>query len=99
MANIALDPPIPVPTAAHAPGEVRVAPIRSALPTRAAVMSIFGFWAFYFVINTIRMAAVDAEDQLGMVVRRTAVSLIGIALTGLLWLVLRRLEGRSMRTL
>jgi two-component system LytT family sensor kinase len=99
MANIALDQSLIAPTAAPARGEVRAAPVRSALPTRAAVMSIVGFWAFYFVINTIRMAAVDAEGQLGMAVRRTAVSLIGIALTSLLWLLLRRLEGRSMRTL
>ncbi len=61
--------------------------------------TILAFWAFYFVINTIRMAAVDAEDQLGMIVRRTAVSLVGIALTALLWQVLRRFEGRSMRAL
>jgi two-component system LytT family sensor kinase len=99
MANIALDQSLLSPTAAPARGEARVAPVRSCLPARAAAMSIIGFWVFYFVINTIRMAAVDAEDQLGMLVRRTAVSLIGIALTSLLWLLLRRLEGRSMRTL
>jgi two-component system, LytTR family, sensor kinase len=99
MANIALDPHLVAPVAAPPRGQARAAPVRSALPTRAAVMSIVGFWVFYFVINTIRMAAVDADGQLGMAVRRTAVSLIGIALTSLLWMLLRRIEGRSMRTL
>src|SRR6266849_4796416 len=98
MANIALDPSVIAPAAAPPRGEVRAAPARACLPTRPAVMSIIGFWAFYFIINTIRMAAVEAEDQLGMLVRRTVVSLVGIALTSLVWQLLRRLEGKSMRT-
>ena len=61
--------------------------------------TILAFWAFYFVINTIRMAAVEAEGQAGMLVRRTVVSLIGIVLTTLLWQVLRRFEAKSMRAM
>jgi len=101
MANIALDPPTLAPTAAPPHGETRAAaaPARIRLPTRTAVRSILGFWAFYFVMNTLRMMAIDAQDQLGMVARRTAVSLVGIALTALMWQLLRRLEGRSMRTM
>jgi two-component system LytT family sensor kinase len=99
MANIALDPPILAPAAAPPCDDVRAAPSRVYLPNWATVKTILAFWAFYFVINTIRMAAVDAQDQLGMVVRRTAVSLIGIVLTTLLWQVLRRFEAMSMRAL
>jgi len=101
MANIALDPPILAPTAAPPRGETRAAaaPARIRLPTRMAVRSILAFWAFYFIMNTLRMAAIDAPDQLGMLARRTAVSLVGIALTGLMWQLLRRLEGRSMRAM
>ena len=61
--------------------------------------TILGFWAFYFAINTIRMAAIGAQDQLGMLPRRLVVSLVGIVLTTLLWQVLRRFEGKSMRAL
>ena len=61
--------------------------------------TILAFWAFYFVINTIRMAAVSSEHQLEMMARRTVVCLIGIVLTTLLWQVLRRFEARSMRAL
>ena len=98
MANIALDPPVLSSTAAPR-GEIRPAPARIYLPTRIAVRSILAFWAFYFIMNTLRMAAIDAPDQLGMLARRTAVSLIGIALTALMWQLLRRLEGKSMRAM
>jgi two-component sensor histidine kinase len=99
MANIALDRPVRTPAAAPSGDSAAAVTPRACLPTRPAVLSIIAFWAFYFVINTIRMAAVGAEDQLGMLVRRTVVSLVGIVLTGLVWQLLRRLEGKSMRTL
>jgi len=99
MANIALDPPILSPTTAAPRGEVRAAPVRVCLPTRTAVRSIIGFWAFYFMINTLRCVVIDAPDQLGMMARRSVVSLIGILLTSLMWQLLRRLEGRSMPTM
>jgi signal transduction histidine kinase len=100
MANIALDPPILMPTAApRGESGIALAPVQVRLPTRTAVRSILAFWAFYFVMNTLRMAAIDAPGQLGMLARRTAVSLIGILLTGLMWQLLRRLEGKSMRAM
>jgi len=100
MANIALDPSSLAPAAASR-GAVRAAvrPARARLPSWATMKTILAFWAFYFVINTIRMAAVDADHQLEMVARRTAVSLIGIALTTLLWQILRRFEAKSMRAM
>ncbi|MDB5396030.1 MAG: hypothetical protein JWM91_3536 [Rhodospirillales bacterium] len=69
------------------------------LSARAAIRSIVGFWLFYFVINTVRMAIMEAPNQLGMLERRVAVSIIGILLTGLLCLVLRQVDGKSTRTL
>src|SRR6187402_2204664 len=98
MANIALEPSALAPAAPR--GDVRAAAkMRARLPNWATVKTILAFWAFYFVINTIRMAAVDAEDQVGMIVRRTVVSLIGIVLTALLWQILRRFEAKSMRAM
>jgi len=41
----------------------------------------------------------DGPDQLDMLGRRAVVSLFGIGLTGLLYLVLRRVESRSTRTI
>jgi two-component system LytT family sensor kinase len=96
MANIALDPSA---LASAAASRRAGQPARAYLPSWATVKTILAFWAFYFVINTIRMAAVDADHQLEMVARRTAVSLIGIVLTALLWQVLRRFEAKSMRAM
>ncbi|MBV9549940.1 MAG: histidine kinase, partial [Alphaproteobacteria bacterium] len=54
---------------------------------------------FYYVLNTVHMA-LDAEpDQLSMLVRRAGVVVIGSILTLGMYLVLRRLEGRSMRVM
>ena len=64
-----------------------------------ALWSIAGFWAFYFVLNTARMAISGAENQLGMLPRRGAVVLVGLALTLVMYAVLHRWEGKSMRFL
>src|ERR1700742_3761791 len=81
------------PLAARPPEEApHVAP-------KLALWSILGFWAFYYVLNTARMAVDSHDNQLDMLPRRAAVTVIGIALTGLIYLILRRFEGRSMRTL
>jgi two-component system, LytTR family, sensor kinase len=66
---------------------------------RVALWSIIGFWAFYFVLNTARMAIESEHDQLGMLPRRGGVTVTGIALTFVMYLILRRLEGKSMRVL
>jgi LytS/YehU family sensor histidine kinase len=64
-----------------------------------ALKSILGLWAFYYVLNTIRMAIAQQPDQMGMLLRRAGVTAVGIALTFIMYLVLRRLEGRSLRTM
>jgi len=66
---------------------------------RVALWSLIGFWAFYFVLNTARMAIVSRENQFDMLGRRTGVVLLGIVLSLAMYAVLRSLEGRSMRTL
>jgi hypothetical protein len=66
---------------------------------RVALWSILAFWAFYYVLNTARMA-IDAHDnQFDMLPRRAGVTVAGIALTLVIYAILRRLEGRSMRVL
>jgi two-component system LytT family sensor kinase len=100
MANIALDAPLSSPRAAAGSTDA-CAPMQTDahLPTRVAIRSIVGFWLFYFVINTVRMAVVAAPGQWGMLERRMAVTITGMLLTGLLYLLLRQLEGKPMRPL
>jgi hypothetical protein len=64
---------------------------------RVAIKTIFAFWAFYFLVNTAHMAINSAPDQFNMVLRRCAVIVAGVGLTFIMYLVLRRLEHRSMR--
>jgi len=64
-----------------------------------ALWSIVGFWALYFVLNTARMAISEANGQLGMLPRRGAVVLAGIVLTLIMYAILHRFEGKSMRFL
>jgi two-component system, LytTR family, sensor kinase len=62
-----------------------------------ALKSILVLWAFYFVLNTARMAIEAEPGQLEMMGLRSGVTLAGIGITFVMYLILRRLEGRSMR--
>lgn len=64
---------------------------------RLAIQSIFLFWGFYFVLNTLHMAIAGAQNQIEMMYRRSAVVFIGLGLTFAMYAVLRRLDSRSMR--
>ncbi|HPU16371.1 MAG TPA: histidine kinase, partial [Polymorphobacter sp.] len=76
----------------------QTAPFR--VPPRVALASILGFWAFYFVINTVRVAAFhEGPGELDMLGRRSVVSLFGIGLTALFYLLLRRVENWPLRRL
>ena len=66
---------------------------------RSSLLSIGCFWGFYFLLNTLRWAIEGEPDQLSGISRRAVVSLLGIGLTFILYLVLRRFEHRRMRVL
>jgi two-component system, LytTR family, sensor kinase len=66
---------------------------------RLALWSIIGFWAFYLSINTVRMALADMPGQFDMLGRRAVVTLIGMALTGILYALLRNRESGTTRAL
>jgi signal transduction histidine kinase len=66
---------------------------------RVALWSIFAFWAFYYVLNTARMAIAAENDQIGMLIRRGGVVAIGIVLSLAMYFILHRLEDKSMRFL
>lgn len=68
-----------------------------ALPQRAVLLSIVIFWLFYFALVTIRSVALGFGDQWDMLWRRSGVVLISMAVTWLLYLLLRRIGGGSLR--
>ena len=61
-----------------------------------AVLTIVGFWVLYFVINTVKAAMFDHDDQWDMIKRRTVVVVAGMIIVGIMCLLLRRFEGKSL---
>ena len=66
---------------------------------RLTALSIVAFWSFYFIINTLRNWMMDSPAQLDMLGRRAIVTVFGMGLSGLLYLLLRHLEYRGTRVL
>lgn len=65
---------------------------------QVAVLSILGFWLFYIIIVTLRAAVMDFPEQGEMAMRRIVVTIFGIGLTYLLYLLLRRFEDQPLTT-
>ena len=68
---------------------------RSRVGLEVAVYSILGFWLFYVIIATTQSLIVGWDNQFELVQRRLGVTLAGIALTFLLYAILRRVDERS----
>lgn len=65
---------------------------------RVALISIVGFWLFYFAIVTVRAAVMGFDDQVDMLWRRTIVILVGMVITWGLYLCLRSFQTATLRT-
>ncbi len=75
--------------------EPRSAP--STVAMRTVLASIAGLWACYFALATIR-AAIGLEMQVELLGRRALVSLIGMAITFVMWLFMRLVDRRPLGT-
>ncbi|MGI8942678.1 MAG: sensor histidine kinase [Qipengyuania sp.] len=64
------------------------------LPMTAVIASMVGLWLCYYLLTTARGAAMGFEFQGEMLWRRGLVTLAGIGVTYLLWLVLRFFDNR-----
>ncbi|MBZ6378456.1 hypothetical protein B5C34_12795 [Pacificimonas flava] len=63
---------------------------------QAALMSITLFWAFYFLVTTVRSFVVGFEDPVVMILPRAGVVLFGAVITYLVFLALRPLERMAL---
>jgi two-component sensor histidine kinase len=61
-----------------------------------ALYSILGFWFFYTVIVSLRAAVIGFDAQWELAARRMVVATIGIIVTWILYLVLRRFDGKPL---
>jgi len=65
---------------------------------QVAILSILGFWLFFVIIITLRTAVGDWPAQGEMAVRRVVVTIFGIGLTYMLYLLLRQFDGMALST-
>lgn len=65
---------------------------------QVAILSIMGFWLFYVIMITLRAAVGDWPAQEEMMVRRIVVTILGIGLTYIFYLVLRQFEDKALST-
>jgi two-component sensor histidine kinase len=83
-----------MPDHAHDPGGEAYPVFRR----RALAVSIAGFWLFYVVINTVRhWAGAHEALQIPPLERRLVVSVVGMALSLVLYRALRPFDGSAMR--
>ena len=61
-----------------------------------AFLTIVGFWVFHAVIVSLRSAVMDFPSQDELALRRIMVTVVGIALTWLLYLVLRMFDRQPL---
>jgi two-component sensor histidine kinase len=66
------------------------------LPYRVVLASIVGVWLCYFVLSTARGAIVGLELQDELLWRRAAVTVMGVAITAVMWVVLRAFDNRVL---
>ena len=66
------------------------------LPRRVVLASIVGVWLCYFVLTSARGAIVGLELPDELLWRRAVVSLAGVAITAVMWLVLRAFDNRVL---
>jgi len=69
--------------------------MRADVPFRSVVLSIVGLWALYFVLISARGLMLGLEVQFELFWRRSLVCAFAIAMTLVLWLILRLFEQRK----
>lgn len=68
----------------------------ASVPLRAVAASIVGLWLCYFLLTTARAAIQDFGLQHEMLWRRGLVTLVGIGMTFIVWLILRLFDERQL---
>ncbi len=69
---------------------------QSLVGPKAALLSIIGIWAFYAIIVSLRAAVLDFPSQAELAQRRIIVAVIGVALTFLLYFILRLFDRKPV---
>ncbi len=76
--------------------EVQAPDARATVPLRLVVASVVALWLAYFLLTTARAAIQDFGMQDEMLWRRGVVVLVGIAMTMVVWLILRLFDEKPL---
>lgn len=68
--------------------------IATSVPVRTVIVSVVVLWAVHFAVTTLRAQVVGFEFQDEMLWRRGVVTMVGVAMTMVLWFLLRLLDNR-----
>ena len=66
------------------------------VPFKVIVISMAGVWLGYFLLTSVRGAIIGLEMQGELLWRRGLVSLAGLLITGVMWLILRAFDTRTL---
>jgi two-component system, LytTR family, sensor kinase len=70
---------------------------RNPLKSGSVVISIIGFWFFYFAIFSLRALLLDLPDQFDLALKRAIVMLLGILVTLIFWQIILSVQKKSLR--
>ena len=76
--------------------ETRSGPARVSL--RMVIASIVGLWLCYYLLTTLRGTMVGLDAESAVLLRRAVVTIAGMAVTFVLWLILRLFDARALWT-
>ena len=76
--------------------EVHAPDTRATVPLRLVVASVVALWLAYFLLTTARAALQDFGLQDEMMWRRAVVVLVGVAMTLVVWLILRLFDEKPL---
>lgn len=76
--------------------EVQAPDARATVPLRLVAASILALWLFYFLLTTVRSLIQDFSFQDEMLWRRSVVMLVGVAMTFIVWLILRLFDEKPL---
>lgn len=76
--------------------EVQAPDARASVPLRLVAASITALWLFYFLLITVRSLIQDFSFQDEMLWRRGVVTLVGAAMTFVVWLILRLFDEKPL---
>jgi two-component sensor histidine kinase len=76
--------------------EAQAPDARASVPLRAVLASVVALWLTYFLLTTARAAIQDFGLQDEMLWRRGMVVLVGIAMTLVVWLILRLFDEKPL---